>query len=179
MSGDLQQLIRDKLDQLPRGKRGPKTSKLRDALTGHEDMSTCWEWPGRTGQNGYGIAVRPGTRTEGSTAHRVVWELLYGAVQDDMHVDHKCHDPEICNLGTKCPHRRCVNPTHLQVTTPRDNVRRSNSFAAVNARKTECYKGHPFSPENTHIAPNGGRVCRICRRAYESRRYYTAKGAGS
>jgi hypothetical protein len=30
--------------------------------------------------------------------------------------------------------------------------------------KTHCKKGHPFSPENTHITPEGWRSCRTCAR---------------
>ena len=31
-----------------------------------------------------------------------------------------------------------------------------------NAKKTECKRGHRFTPENTYITTNGGRCCRQC-----------------
>lgn len=33
-----------------------------------------------------------------------------------------------------------------------------------NARKTECKRGHPFTPENTHVYASGARRCKACRR---------------
>jgi hypothetical protein len=35
----------------------------------------------------------------------------------------------------------------------------------VNQReKTHCKYGHPFTPANTYIEPNGNRQCRVCKR---------------
>ena len=44
-----------------------------------------------------------------------------------------------------------------------------------NTRKTHCAQGHEYTPDNTYVAPNGNRQCRICRRVrvqetYERRR---------
>jgi hypothetical protein len=40
------------------------------------------------------------------------------------------------------------------------------------SKRTKCYKGHPFSEENTRINPaNGHRICRTCERIrYQKRR---------
>jgi len=60
----------------------------------------------------------------------------------------------------------CVNPAHLRAVTPRDNaINNSESFAAVNFKKTHCYHGHPFDEENTR-AYKGERVCRECKRIW-------------
>jgi hypothetical protein len=34
--------------------------------------------------------------------------------------------------------------------------------AAINAAKTHCKRGHPFSPRNTHRGVRGERICRMC-----------------
>jgi hypothetical protein len=38
--------------------------------------------------------------------------------------------------------------------------------AALNAAKTHCCHGHPFSPDNTYVNPKGGRECRTCHRKH-------------
>jgi hypothetical protein len=45
------------------------------------------------------------------------------------------------------------------------NNERSGSPSALNARKDECLREHPFTPENTYIDPRGWRVCRKCQEA--------------
>lgn len=37
--------------------------------------------------------------------------------------------------------------------------------------RTTCYKGHPYTPENTFRKSNGSRGCRICKRAYDNDLY--------
>jgi hypothetical protein len=37
-------------------------------------------------------------------------------------------------------------------------------IAALNAKKKYCPQGHPYSPENTYVSPQGGRECRTCHR---------------
>jgi hypothetical protein len=169
-------LIERALRELPVGKRGPKTSMLRTALAGRENFDECWPWPGRLSHGGYGIATRLGSRTEGTSAHRVVWELLYGPIPDGLQIDHLCHVPEDCNAGVDCPHRRCVNPVHLGLATPRSNVLRSHSSSALNAVKTHCLRGHEFTFDNTYIDPSGRRGCRECSRAHW-RRYAAERRA--
>lgn len=170
-----QSRIRTALTTVPQGRRGPKGSRLVTSLLDHgltEDE--CWPWAGRRGTNGYGIAVIPASHARGTSAHRLVYTILVGPVPDGHTVDHRCHDPEVCKLGSGCPHRSCVNPDHLAAVTARENTLRSNSFASLNAAKTKCYQGHPFSPENTYVTPTGGRTCRTCQRG-NWRRYDAAK----
>ena len=95
----------------------------------------------------------------------MVWILLHGDVAGDEQIDHMCHIPTECNEREKCPHRSCVNPRHLRVTDALGNLLNSNSFIAENYAKAHCYKGHPFSPENTYVDPRGRRTCRTCQRA--------------
>lgn len=42
----------------------------------------------------------------------------------------------------------------------RDSVREGTHR---NTSKTQCSQGHDYTPENTYIAPSGGRQCRKCR----------------
>jgi hypothetical protein len=44
---------------------------------------------------------------------------------------------------------------------------RGVGHSAVNIRKTECFRGHPFTPENTIIRGKGERLCRTCDRLWQ------------
>lgn len=103
------------------------------------DASKCWHWRGRT-LRGYG-------KYAGKLAHRIAYELEIGAIPGGLEIDHLCRTP------------RCVNPSHLEPVTQKENMRRRYAIY------TECASGHPFTPENTYIRPTGWRDCRACIRA--------------
>jgi hypothetical protein len=111
----------------------------------------CWHWTGAFFASGYGniwIDEKP------RRAHRAMYELLVGAIPDGLELDHTCG------------HKACVNPSHLEPVTHRENVLRSPSgFASVNARKTVCPRGHPYDEANTWRDTRGRRYCRTCQRA--------------
>lgn len=114
---------------------------------------SCWLWTGKKQTDGYGqyTPTMDGIRRFWS-AHRVAYELMVGPIPNGLQVDHLCRV------------RLCVNPDHLEAVTQTENVLRGVSFAAVNADKTHCSRGHEFTPENTYRRPSGNRDCRACLR---------------
>jgi hypothetical protein len=110
----------------------------------------CWFWLGAVFKNSrYGACRGETGRTR--SAHRVAYELTYGPIPKGMTIDHLCRV------------RRCVNPTHLEVVTLADNIRRGVPYYTL---KTHCPLGHEYTPENTYVSPNpkykSARNCRTC-----------------
>ena len=107
----------------------------------------CWLWTGALAK-GYGrFSVTPTTVT---FAHRYAYELIVGTIPHGLQIDHLCRNT------------RCVNPQHLEPVTARANTLRGIAPSARNAAKSECIRGHAFTPANTYIKANGHRNCRKC-----------------
>ena len=123
----------------------------------------CWPWTGQTNARGYGLARLSGETRHRQMAHRTVYELLVGPVPAGLVLDHVCHNIDTtCAGGDDCPHRRCVNPAHLDPVTCGENLARSpHTPQAVKAALTHCQRGHEFTPENTGRKV-GRRYCRAC-----------------
>lgn len=111
-------------------------------------ITGCWVWVGGWFNSGYGRIYHNGKYRR---AHRVVWEKFKGLIPYDKQLDHLCRN------------RLCVNPDHLELVTSKENTMRGISFAATNATKTHCLRGHAFTAENTISRGRGGRDCRACK----------------
>jgi len=136
-----------------------KITPIKDRIERRiEKTAGCWEWTGHINRWGYGLITLPrsthGAYVNGTPksigVHRAAYQVFVGPVPEGMQLDHLCRN------------RACCNPDHLEPVTLVENLARGESPSAINARKTECVKGHPFDEANTHINPQGHRVCRIC-----------------
>lgn len=107
---------------------------------------SCWMWTGEVTPNGYGTLS---CRGHNRMAHRISFELFVGPIPDRMNIDHLCRN------------RICVNPSHLEPVTHRENVLRGIGLCATNAKKTCCKRGHDLSA--AHIESNGRRSCTKCK----------------
>lgn len=112
--------------------------------------SGCWEWGGTLQKNGYSTFYHNGKTVRG---HRWSYEHFTAPIPQGKEIDHLCRN------------RKCVNPSHLEPVTRKENRRRAMPF--------HCVNGHAFTPENTYMH-DGKRHCRECRRirvrAYQRRK---------
>ncbi len=110
--------------------------------------SHCWEWSAKR-SGGYGQFAL--THSKLIYVHRFSWELAHGPIPVELRIDHLCRNTI------------CVNPDHMELVTPKENVLRGDTIPALNARKTHCIHGHPFDVFNTRFWKTR-RICRTCAR---------------
>lgn len=114
--------------------------------TMRETSTGCWLWTGSRQKNGYAsMKVQGKTRI----AHRVAYEHFVGRIPDGLHIDHRCR------------RRHCVNPSHLEPVTNRENLVRGATLVAKKLAQTQCVNGHPFDERNTRYSGTH-RQCRAC-----------------
>jgi len=121
--------------------------ELRLASRIAKQENGCWLWTAGKTKAGYGRICVNGKDTY---AHRLMYERAKGKIPEGFEPDHLCRNPA------------CVNPDHLEAVPHRTNMLRGQSFVSLNASKTHCPRGHPYSGENLYIGPKGDRRCRIC-----------------
>ena len=114
----------------------------------------CMVWVGKK-VDGYG---RFSVGEKEIRAH----QFLAGKASEGLEWDHLCRN------------RACVNPDHLEAVTTRVNVLRGLGFAAVNTRKIQCPRGHPYDETNT-LLYQGRRYCRTCHLAAAKARYQAGR----
>lgn len=112
------------------------------------NLGPCWIWTAGCGSQGYGIHWVDGKKI---SSHRYSLQLAGINIPERMQPDHLCRI------------RRCIRPSHLEVVTHRENLLRGEGFAATNAKKTHCPRGHSYSGYNVIINKRRHlRSCRIC-----------------
>ena len=119
----------------------------------------CWNWTGATVKGSYG-RFSIGSRTDGSRrnvpTHTFAYESLVGPILKGMHMDHLCRNVS------------CVNPDHLEPVTVAENNRRAFGVGGINARKSQCKRGHELVAY-TIESRKGERWCPTCQKARNSR----------
>ncbi|NRH33223.1 MULTISPECIES: HNH endonuclease signature motif containing protein [Rhodococcus] len=112
------------------------------------DGTGCHMWQGA--HNGRYPTLSLNGRTV--YGHQLAWTLEHGrAIRPGHQIDHTCRTP------------LCVNPDHLDEITRRMNILLGSGPSARNAAKIFCDRGHPLFGDNLYTAPNGWRVCIMCR----------------
>lgn len=123
----------------------------------------CWNWMAGKKLGGYG-EFKPHLGQNNRAAHTIMWEIRNGAVPEGLFLDHLCRNTT------------CVNPTHLEPVTCRENVLRGESIPAKNARKTHC--GRCGGEFDYFYIRNGSprRACKACQ--HDRTRQYRARKKG-
>lgn len=121
-------------------------------------LGPCWRWQGAGNGNGYGVMTVARRKVY---VHRFSYELLVGPIPPGSELDHLCHngDPD-CVDESKCLHRSCCNPDHLEAVSRAINAKRGNGGQLQRA-KTKCPQGHPYDEQNTKWY-QGRRYCWAC-----------------
>lgn len=122
----------------------------------------CWNWKGaKVSDEGYGIIRYRGSNT---LVHRLMYELFKGEIKYNLVVDHICNNPS------------CINPSHLQAITQKENLDRSSlTLSSIAKAKISCVNGHLLEGENLKI-DQGKRRCATCKREKAKQRYHIIVG---
>lgn len=127
--------------------RAPDKMRARLVLYIMRGSNGCWLWMGTREKDGYG---RFCFDYKTFKPYRLTYEWVHGSFPAALMPDHLCRNPP------------CVNPSHIEPVTPRENVLRGRpSPPKTNYEKVCCKHGHPFTTENTYFH-DGARQCKTC-----------------
>jgi len=140
----------------------------------------CWWYPAVVNSKGYAATRIGWPVTKGEKIHRLSWIYYKGDIPEGMVIDHLCHNPETCEGGNTCEHRRCVNPDHLQLVSAEVNNAKT---VRVLKYKTHCKNGHELE-NNTYKYRSGKYVraaCHTCKKEQtrNNQRKYRAQKVGA
>jgi hypothetical protein len=120
-----------------------------------KQSNDCHRWTGSLDKDGYGSFYLLGKNRR---AHRVAYLFNVGPIPPGMVVNHTCGRPW------------CVNFQHLNLLTPRENsLIDSRGLGAVNAKKTQCPRGHAYDGVFTKRQGGTYRTCSVCEKAKHRR----------
>lgn len=125
-----------------------------------KELGQCWLWTASLDGRGYG---QIGVDKKMLRAHRFAYTILKGKIPPSKKLDHLCRN------------RICVNPSHLEPKSNRDNILAEGSLSnpRLNILKTHCPKQHPYSGKNLGvISTSKHRYCKTCNREKVLRYYY-------
>ncbi|KKN82050.1 hypothetical protein LCGC14_0313170 [marine sediment metagenome] len=128
-------------------------------------ITQCWNWQGTITNKGY-AQFTVGSRTDNTRGaefvHRFAYAYFKSPIPIGLTIDHLCRN------------HACVNPSHLEAVSDRENILRGMGPAALNARREYCQRGHAYQVEE------GRRWCQICKneqgRGWRKRNLEKARG---
>lgn len=106
-----------------------------DQNTNKNGPRGCWLWEGSTVSGGYGNLYADGGM---KYVHRLSYERHKGTIPEGRYIDHECHT------------RNCLNPEHLRLATPGENMQ---NFSGPGKDNTSGYTGvHFYKSRNQYTA---------------------------